>query len=296
MTALTVETTESSRGAVYVALTNLSRRPLAVVSSLIVIAMVVCALWPQSALPHDPRVGDSDARFVPPIFLPGGSSEYLLGADELGRDIFSMVIAGARYSLIIAVSGALIGLVLGASAGIVAGFYGGRVAALVMRLADIQLAFPMMVLLIAVVAAFGANLTTLILILGVTAWAPYARVTYTSTLSLREKEFVEAARASGLTGPRIMIGHILPNLVSPLIVLATFEVAQLFVIESGLSFLGLGVQPPNPSWGSMIAGARAYINDYWWASAIPGLFIVAVVLAFNLLGDELRDEFDPESS
>lgn len=278
------------------ALRRLSRRGPAVFGAAVIAMMTVFALLPVSWLPFDPTKGDSRARFLPPFFLPGGGGEHILGTDVLGRDVFSMLIAGSRYTMMIAVSAALIGLILGLAAGLLAAYRQGWVGAVIMRLADVQLAFPVMVLLIAVVAAFGANLLSLILILGVTAWASYARVVYTSTLALKEKDFVEAARAGGLSDLLIVFRHIAPNLVSTLTVVVTFELAQLVLVEAALSFLGLGVQPPDPSWGSMIASAREYLHEHWWASALPGLFIVLTVLSFSLLGDEVRDVLDPEAS
>lgn len=271
------------------------RRGPALFGAVVLVLVLVCALFPAGALPFDPRKGDQSLRFVPPVFLDGGSATHLLGTDAIGRDLASMLVAGARYTLLIVVCAAVIGLVLGVVLGATAAYAQGWYGALVMRLADVQLAFPVMVLLIAVVAAFGASVLNLILILGITAWAPYARVVFTSVLSLKEMEFVEAARAAGLGPVRIMVRHLVPNLASSLMVLLSFELAQLVVVESSLSFLGLGVQPPNPSWGSMIADAREYLYDAWWASALPGAAIVLTVLAFSLLGDEMRDVFDPGS-
>lgn len=271
------------------------KRIPAVFAGIVLITFVVFAFTPVSWLPHDPRGGDLFSRFIPPAFMEGGSSEHLLGTDVLGRDILSMLIAGTRYTLMIVFAAALIGMVIGVSAGLIAGYYQGWVSSLIMRLADIQLAFPVLVLLIAVVAAFGSSIPTLILILGVTAWAPYARIVRASVLSLKEKEFVEAARSIGLSNSKIILRHLLPNSATTIIIFATFELAQLVLIEASLSFLGLGIQPPTPSWGKMISESREYLYTGWWASALPGIFIVLAVLAFNLLGDNLRDILDPRS-
>ncbi|GAA0714038.1 ABC transporter permease [Dactylosporangium roseum] len=289
-----VAVTKASGGHRLRVVKQLLRRRTAVFSGAVIAVLLLFALTPVSWLPHSPTGGDQRRKFQPPIFLDGGKSDHLLGTDLLGRDILSMLIAGARYTLGIVIAAALIGLLVGVTLGLTAAYFQGWYGSLVMRLADVQLAFPVMVLLIAVVAAFGASVLNLILILGITAWAPYARVVYTSTLALKEREFVEAARASGLTHTKIMVRHLLPNLTSVLVVLVTFELAQLVLVESALSFLGLGVQPPNPSWGAMIADGRQFLYGQWWASALPGLFIVFAVLAFSLLGDELRDVLDPE--
>lgn len=291
LAGIVVETPRSPRQVFRAAL----KRIPAVFAGVVLITFAVFALLPVSWLPHDPRGGDLLSRFIPPVFMDGGSSDHLLGTDVLGRDILSMLIAGTRYTMMIVILAALIGMVIGVTAGLIAGYYQGWVGSLIMRLADIQLAFPVLVLLIAVVAAFGSSIPTLIMILGITAWAPYARIVRASVLSLKEKEFIEAARSVGLSNVKIIVRHLLPNSATTIIIFATFELAQLVLIEASLSFLGLGIQPPTPSWGKMISESREYLYSGWWASALPGIFIVLAVLAFNLLGDELRDSLDPRS-
>jgi len=273
---------------------SLMRSPGSAFGVVVVVMLLVFSLWPTEWLPHDPEVGTKGARFLPPIFL-GGDIEFFLGTDRLGRDIFSMLVAGTRYTMMIIVSAAVIGLVIGVTAGLIAGYYRGWADSVIMRLSDIQLAFPVMVLLIAMTATIGTSILSLILILGITAWAPYARIVRGAVLSLREREFIEAAVAMGLSNVKIIVRHILPNALTAIIIFLTFELAGLVLVESALSFLGFGLQPPTPSWGKMVADSRGALYDAWWASALPGFLIVLAVLAFSLLGDELRDRLDPRS-
>ena len=269
--------------------------PLTIFGTLILLLVIVAAAWPISLLPHDPYIADIMLRFIPPVWETGGSPEYLLGTDALGRDNLSMIIHGARYSLLIISLAALLSLVIGVTAGLLAGHHRGWIDEVLMRLVDIQLSFPLLVLIIAVVAVLGPSFRNIVIVLGIAGWAPYARIVRGVVLSLREKEFVEAARAMGAGNLRIIARHLLPNTVTAIVIFTTFELARLLLLESALAFLGLGVQPPTPSWGSMIADGRQYLFEAWWASALPGLAIVATVLAFNLLGDGLRDALDPLS-
>jgi ABC-type dipeptide/oligopeptide/nickel transport system permease subunit len=273
----------------------LFRNPLTVFGLFVVLTFIVLAACPVNWLPHDPFVAEITLRLIPPSWEAGGRPEFLLGTDPLGRDILSMIMHGARYSLAISGLATLLALLNGVAAGLISGYYRGIVSDVIMRLVDIQLAFPVIVLIIAVVAVLGPTFVNLIIVLGLVGWATYARVVRSSAVSLREKDFVEAARAVGATDLRIMSRHILPNTVTPIVIFTTFELARLLLLESALSFLGLGVQPPTPSWGSMIADGRQYIFESWWTSAIPGIAIVLAVLGFNLLGDGLRDVLDPLS-
>ncbi len=265
----------------------------ALLSAVVLVGVVVMAIWPHSWLPNDPIQIEPALRFLPPAFMEGGDPQYWLGTDVLGRDIFSQMIAGARASLVIVVSAALLSLVIGVAAGLVAGHFGGRTDSIIMRLVDVQLAFPVLVLIIAVVAVFGPSIPNLILVLALASWATYARLVRGLVLSLKEQEFIDAAWASGASHGAVLIRHYLPNVATSIVIFTTFELARLLLVEAALSFLGLGVQPPTPSWGRMISEARNYLFEAWWASALPGLLIVATVLAFNLLGDEFRDRLDP---
>lgn len=271
----------------------LIRSPGSAFSLAVLAVLAVFAFWPTDWLPHNPEVGVGP-RFSPPFFL-GGDPDFLLGTDRLGRDILSMLIAGTRYTMLIVLSAAVIGLVIGVVAGLIAGYYGGTFDAIIMRLSDITLAFPVMVLLIAMTATIGTSILSLIVILGVTAWAAYARIVRGAVLALREREFVEAAVAMGLPTYKVIGRHVLPNCLTAILIFLTFELAGLVLVESALSFLGFGLQPPTPSWGKMVADSRGALYDAWWASAIPGAIIVLAVLAFSLLGDELRDRLDPRS-
>lgn len=272
-----------------------AKAPPALFGIIVLITMAVFAAWPVDWLPHDPYHSVLTNRLLPPRWMEGGHPDYLLGTDPLGRDMLSRMILGARFSLVIVIASALLSLGIGVTAGLVAGYFRGLLDDVVMRLVDIQLAFPLLVLIIAVVAAIGPSLPVLIVVLGIAGWAPYARVVRGVVLSLRERDFVEAAHAIGVADWRILLRHVLPNTSTVIVVYLTFELARLLLLESALSFLGLGVQPPDPSWGSIIADGRQYLLGSWWVSAMPGLLIVLVVLAFNLLGDELRDTLDPLS-
>ncbi len=269
--------------------------PVTLFGAVVLALFIVAAAWPVAWLPHDPYTTDIALRFVPPSWDLNGRPEYLLGTDAIGRDILSMIIHGARYSLAIVTLAVLISLLIGVTSGLVAGYYRGWADTVLMRLVDIQLAFPLMVLLIAVVAVLGPNFMNLVIVLGVTGWAPYARIVRGLVLSLREKEFVEATRAVGAGDLRILARHLLPNAMTPIVIFTTFELARVLLLESALSFLGLGVQPPTPSWGAMIADGREYLLEAWWPSALPGMAVVSVVLAFNLIGDGIRDFLDPQS-
>ncbi len=257
--------------------------------------LLVAALWPVPWLPHPPENADLDARLTPPAFLGGGTAGHPLGTDNLGRDLLSRMMYGARFSLLVALSAVAIGAALGTVAGILAGHRGGMLDVVLMRLVDVQLAFPLLLLIIAIIAVLGRGLGVLIVVLGIPAWAHYARIVRASTLSISATQYLEAARALGGSETRLIARHILPNLATPLVILTTFEIARLLLIESAVSFLGLGIQPPTPSWGTMIADGRNHIYEGWWVSTIPGLGIFMAVLAFNFIGDGLRDVLDPRS-
>lgn len=246
--------------------------------------LVVCALWPSSWLPHDAFQTDSAARFISPRL-----SGYVFGTDALGRDIFSMMVVGTRYTLMVVFGAALIGLVIGVSIGLAAGYSRGWVEAILMRLTDIQLAFPQLILLIAVIAAFGPKLSNLIAILGVASAAPYARLAHGAALTLRERPYIDAARVCGARTVRILGRHLLPNSWPTILVYFTYDLAQLVLLESSLSYLGFGIQPPTPSWGTIVAEAQEYMTVAPWASLVPGVAIVVTVAAFNFVGDGLRE-------
>ncbi len=251
-------------------------------------------LAPLLGLP-DPVRSDLRGRFAPPtwsgLFSPGA---HPLGADQLGRDILSRIIHGSQITLSVATCAVVLGGIVGVFLGIVAGYFGGVVDRILMRLVDIQLAIPLMLLALLVVAALGPNLTNLVIVLAVTSWIRYARIIRGQVLALRSREFVQSARAIGASTWRIMLRHILPNVLTPALVVATLELARVIIMDAALSFLGLGVQPPDASWGRMLAEGRVYISTAWWIVTFPGLAILLTVLSVNLLGDWLRDYFDPK--
>lgn len=262
--------------------------------SLIVLALVaLVALFAPLLAPHDPARVNVLITLKPPMWLPEGDPKYILGTDGLGRDVLSQLIFGARVSLLVGFTVVAFGGTLGTLLGLVAGYYGGLLDDVIMRVADIQLAFPFILLAITFLAALGPGLENLILVLAIGSWMNYARVMRSQVLSLREKEFIEASHALGISDARILFRHLLPNAITPIIVIASFSVASTIIAEASLSFLGLGVRPSTPTWGAMLANGREYITDAWWLVVTPGIAIMLTVLSINILGDWLRDRLDP---
>lgn len=243
----------------------------------------------------DPIAIDLPDRLAPPLFA-GGNLSHPLGTDQLGRDILSRILHGGRISLQVGFASVLISTVLGVILGLISGYYGGILDDVIMRIGDAQLSLPFLVLIITVVAVLGPGVTNVIITLGIAGWIQFARVVRAETLSLRNEEFVLAARVSGSRDITILFGHILPNVAPSIIVLASFQFALVIIVEASLSFLGLGVPPPTPSWGTMISTGRVYMQVAWWLTTIPGVAIVLVVLGANILGDWLRDRLDPYAS
>ena len=265
------------------------RRDLAFWTSAAVLGLIVlAALLAERIAPFGPNEQDITQRLRPPAW-----GAHLLGTDEVGRDILSRLIYGARVSLLVGVVAVGLSCPLGVLVGLVAGYAGRRVDDALMRITDIQLAIPTILLAIAVVAVLGPGLGNVILTLAVTGWTLYARLVRGETLAVKGREFVQAARANGAGDTRIMARHVLPNVFSPVIVVAVFAVANMIVLEATLSFLGLGVEPSVVTWGRMLNGGRLYLSTAWWLTAFPGLAIFVTVLAVNLLGDHLRDWLDP---
>lgn len=272
---------------------EVARRRSALVGGILLCLIILTSLTFPLFYRVDPLEQDLMARFTPPFWQNGGSLAYPLGTDNLGRDVLSRIFYGSRVSLLVGFSAVVVAELLGILLGLVSGYYGGKLDSLIMRTADIFMAYPFMLLTISVIAVLGSSIFNLILILGISDWVTYARTIRGSVLSLKEKEFVEASRAVGTRHPVIIYRHILPNVISPLLVLGTLRVANIIIWESGLSFLGMGVPPPMPTWGRMLAEGRVYITDAWWLATFPGIAIMITILSINLLGDGLRDAMDP---
>ncbi|WP_459175685.1 ABC transporter permease [Ewingella americana] len=247
---------------------------------LLLLVIIPALLAPWLPLP-DPLTNDLAAAFS----APGG--HHLLGTDQLGRDLLSRILSGTRLSLMIVLLAAAIAAVTGSLLGMIAGYAGGWLDALIMRLMDIQLAVPFILLILLVMALFGASLTNIILIMGVTSWAIYARVARAKTLEIRELEYIESVKAMGFSAPRILLRHVFPNLLTPLIVLLTLDIPRLIVLEASIGFLGMGIQPPTPTLGNLIGEGRSYMLLAQWLVLYPGLVIAALVVSCNLLGDSL---------
>lgn len=257
----------------------------------LVAVLILTGLLTPLLAPYDPnaQIDIVANRYARP------SGDHLLGTDKFGRDVFSRVIYGARISLGIAVASVVLAITLGTLVGAVAGYFGGRLDAVLMRGVDMLMAFPRLVLLLALAAVFQPSIALLVLVLGLTGWMGVSRLVRGEVLSLREQTFVEAGRALGFSHGRILFHHILPNTVGPIIVAATLAVADTILMEAGLSFLGLGVQPPTASWGNMISDGRDALLSAWWVATFPGMAVVITVVSFNLLGEGLRDVFDPRA-
>lgn len=256
--------------------------------------LVFAAIFAPWLTPHDPIQQSVIDRFLPPVWVEGSDPAFLLGTDHLGRDVLTRVLYAGRVSLLIGLTTALLAAAIGVTLGIVAGYVEGWFGNVVLRLVDIQTAFPFLVIAIAVVAVVGPSVTTLIVTLTFWTWVPFARVAHGAVLKIKQQEYISAARMAGTPTHKILARHVLPNAFPPLLVIWTFAIAQVIVAESALSFLGLGVQPPTPTWGSMVSQGRQHLDIAWWTAVMPALAIVAAVLAVNLVGDWLRDRFDPQ--
>ena len=259
----------------------------------VLLLMGGAAVFAPQLAPWDPGRQMLLKRLKPPMWQERGLREHPLGTDHLGRDILSRILYGGRISLGVGLTAVTLAALIGVTLGLLAGFFGGRTDAFIMRVVDVFLAIPYILLAMGVVFALGPSLLNVILVMGVTRWVQFARIVRADVLSLREREFVAGARARGNRPLRLLLHHVLPNALTPIIVVATLELAFMIIYESALSFLGLGVQPPTPTWGWMLADGRNYIATAWWLATLPGLAIMLTVLAVNLLGDWLRDTLDP---
>ena len=270
------------------------RRPWLVVLGVGFVALlaVVAAAAPLLA-PEDPIRQSLRGRLSPPTWEGTDGRAHLLGTDHLGRDVLSRVIYGSRVSLVIGFSAVLVGGILGSAAGLMAGFAHRRLDAIIMTLADAQLAFPFILLAIGIIAVLGPSFPTLVVVIGLSGWVSYARILRAQVLVVRSREFVEAIQALGGSFARIVLRHVLPNVLSSIVVIATLELARAIVLEATLSFLGLGIQPPTPSWGGMVQDGREYLDSAWWISTAPGIVLMLTSIVVSRTGDWLRDLLDP---
>ena len=264
-----------------------------VVAALLLLLIVITALAAPLIAPYSPVEVDIEHRLGPPAWMEGGKTEHWLGTDQIGRDLLSRMIYGGRVSLLIGVSAVLVSSTIGVLLGLVAGYFGSRTDWIIMTLINIMLTFPFVLLALAVIAVLGPSLVNMVIVLGVTGWPLYARVIRAETMAIRERDFITAGRALGMSHVRIIFRQILPNLISVVVVIATLQVASVIILESFLSFLGLGVQPPTPAWGNMLGEGRVYMLNSWWIAAFPGAAIFVTTLAINLMGNALRDWLDP---
>ena len=269
------------------------RQPLAAVAFAFILIMVVVAFVGPAVFPVDPFGQSLDDSLQRPSWDIVRDVHRALGTDQFGRGMLDRVIVGARVSITIGFLATSVSMIVGVPLGLVAGYYEGRLGDFIMRITDIQHSFPLLVLAIAVVSVVGSSQGTLIVTLGIFGWTYFARIVRGDTLSAKERGYVEAARSIGASNIRIMWRHIMPNVLSPVIVIWTFTFAIMIVTESGLSFLGLGINPPTPSLGGMVADGRTYLGTAWWVSTLPGLALMLIALSMNTLGDALRDFFDP---
>lgn len=278
-------------GRAYVTWRRFTANKLAVIGLAIILALVVVAILADLIAPYSPVQGDlAGSRLMPPSWT------HWMGTDDQGRDIFSRIVYGSRITLFVVILVAVIAAPIGLIVGTVAGYAGGWVDAILMRITDIFLAFPKLILALAFVAALGPGIENAVIAIAITSWPPYARIARAETLTVRKSDYISAVRLMGASPLRIVVRHIMPLCTSSLIVRVTLDMAGIILTAAGLGFLGLGAQPPLPEWGAMIASGRRFILDQWWVAAMPGMAILIVSLGFNLLGDGLRDALDPKDS
>lgn len=278
-------------GQAYLGWLRFRRNPLAMAGALIVLMLILAAAFSPWIATHDPITQDLTQRLLAP-----GTNGHWMGTDEFGRDIFSRIVYGSRITLYIVVMVAVTAPVFGLLIGTVAGYAGGWVDQVLMRITDIFLAFPKLILALALVAVLGPGIENAVLAIALTSWPPYARVARAETLTVRNSDYIAAVRLQGAGPIRIILGHIMPMCMSSVVIRVTLDMAGVILTAAGLGFLGLGVQPPMPEWGMMISAGRKFLTDFWWVATMPGLAILIVSLGFNLLGDGLRDVLDPRSA
>jgi peptide/nickel transport system permease protein len=262
--------------------------------AILVLFLLIPAVFAPLVAPHDPLKGSLSKRLKPPVWAQGGSIEYPLGTDKMGRDILSRMIYGARISLLVSFMAVVVGGSIGTALGLISGYFGGKLDTLIMRLVDITLSLPTILLALVLVSAVGPSFGTVITVIALIIWARYARQARAETLTVKEQDYIARARVAGASHSRIMLRYIFPNIVNTLVVLATLQVGSIILLESTLSFLGVGIPRPTPAWGVMVADGRELIVTAWWVSMFPGIGIMLTVLSLNLFGDWLRDHLDPK--
>ncbi len=270
------------------------RLPLIPIVILLVV-LIIPAIFADVIAPHDPVKSPLGlaGRLQPPVWSEGGTFTHILGSDKVGRDVLSRIIHGSRVSMQISLVGIGIGGFIGVILGLIAGYYGGKTDHLIMRIVDVSLSIPTVLLALSLAVALGPGLDTIVIVVAALLWAVYCRQVRGETLGMKERDFIARARAAGCSDARIIFRHILPNIVNTLIVLATLQLGLIILLEASLSFLGVGLSPPTPAWGLMVAEGRELIITAWWVAMFPGIAIMLTVLSFNLLGDWLRDRLDP---
>ena len=274
-------------------LRSLGRLRWGLAAGAVLVLIVASAVFAPWIAPHDPLAVNIRHRLAVPAWMEGGAATHLLGTDQVGRDLLSRMIFGGRVSLVVGVVSVMLSSTIGVLLGLAAGYFGRRTDWTIMTLVNVMLTFPFVLLALAVIAVLGPSLVNMIIVLGVAGWPIYARVVRAETMALREREFVVAGRALGMSHARIIFRQIVPNLVSAIVVIATLQVAQVIILESFLSFLGLGIQPPTAAWGNMLGEGRVYMLNSWWIATFPGLAIFVTTLMINLMGNSLRDWLDP---
>jgi ABC-type dipeptide/oligopeptide/nickel transport system permease subunit len=272
---------------------DLRRHPLALLGGIIVLAYVVAAVFAPQITPHDPTMGNLRQRFLPPAWQEGGDTAYLLGTDDQGRDLLTRIIFGARISLVIGLLSVGISVLIGTALGCITGYFRGLIDDTISRFADLLLSFPYLIFAIGVMAFLGPGFVNLITALTFKGWVEFFRLVRGEMMAEKTKEYIEAAKAVGQSHRAIIVSEILPNIIQSVFVLGTLRMGYMIIMEASLSFLGLGIQPPTPAWGSMVAAGRDYLLTAWWVSTLPGVAILILVLSINLFGEGLRDILDP---
>ncbi len=261
--------------------------------SLIVVFACCVAIFASFIAPHNPYEGEITKRLMPPFWIEGGTKDHILGTDQVGRDLLTRIIFGSRVSLVVGFASVLISVTIGVFLGLISGYYGSIVDWIISSIVNIMLTFPFVLLALAVIAVVGPSFQNMLVVLGLTSWPFYTRVVRAEVLKWKELDFVEAARAMGMKSNRILFSQIFPNILNSVLVLSSLQVARFIILEAFLSFLGLGVQPPTPSWGGMLGDARVYMLTSWWLATFPGLAIFVATFGISLMGDGIRDFFDP---